>query len=504
MPFYPGPGIPITQKGIPLGVATLGVDGKVPAAQIPTAVSGGLAFQGVYDAATNSPDLTNPTFQVDGHLYVVSVEGTQDIGNGSELFTAGDSVFYSAVETQWYKLESTVLAIEVIYDNAGTNIVGINVQDAIDELHDKLYVKPIAPSTTIFINPISGNDGNTGFAGSAIASLDRMQEVLKSYNWNNQAVRAQINEPSITISSDYSIGGQDITGAVSFELECNDNLIINDRLIFRNWNINVTLEEAIINETVQALNFTVLTVASCTINDLPQQVFNLSNGQQFTLNNNNSIPALITIGSDFISANTVDKIVVNAFAELSNVDCAPGASTRSFVSAFDVREIRYQGTPVAIADGRAVNFNNPGNEPFANFFGSTIITGPDTSIIGDKVRIDGIEYVNSTSGLSANTFQGAVDELVVRYGQPLLVNEETITVNKTLVETDNVYQHIKSETASLEVALPSTPVNGTKFVIVNDSTSTQSIDITGGPSTATLAAGAVHKVVYSGSVWLVI
>lgn len=503
MPFYPTPGIPITQKGIPLGVASLDATGKVPAGQIPTAMSGGLAFQGVYNAATNSPDLTNPTFQQDGHLYVVSVEGTQDIGNGSELFTVGDSVFYSSVETQWYRLESSVLAIEVVYDNTGTNIVGINVQDAIDELHDKLYVKPIAPSTTIFINPISGNDGNTGFAGSAIASLDRMQEVLKSYNWNNQAVRAQINEPSITISSDYSIGGQDITGAVSFELECNDNLIINDRLIFRNWDIGLIFEEGIINETVQCLNFTTFTVSFCTINDLPQQVFSLSNGTQFTLNSNNSIPALITIGSDFISANNVDKIIVNAFADLANVDCAPGASTRSFVSAFNVREIRYQGSPVAIADGRAVNFSNPGNHPFANFFGSTIITGPDSSNIGDKVRIDGIEYDNSTSGLAANNFQDAIDEVVTRYGQLTTVNEETITANKTLLPEDPIYQHIKSDTASLQVALPGSPVNGTKFIIKNNSTSSEAFDVTGS-GTVTLLAGQMYEAIYTGTTWIIL
>jgi len=124
----------VARLGTPLGFAPLGADNKVPSIHLPASVAGGLALQGGYDASTNIPDLTAAPQQSDGALYITTVEGTQDIGNGSELFSVGDAVFYSTGDARWYCLQSSVLGIEVVYDNSGTSIVAANVQDAITEL----------------------------------------------------------------------------------------------------------------------------------------------------------------------------------------------------------------------------------------------------------------------------------------------------------------------------------------------------------------------------------
>lgn len=123
-----------SRLGKPGGFAPLGLDNKVPSINLPTGLAGGLALQGGYDASTNTPDLTAGAQQNDGALYIVTVEGTQDIGNGSELFTVGDAVFYSSGDARWYKLEGSTLSIEVAYDNGTSGLVAVNVQDAIDEL----------------------------------------------------------------------------------------------------------------------------------------------------------------------------------------------------------------------------------------------------------------------------------------------------------------------------------------------------------------------------------
>ena len=110
--FYTGltGDLSIARLGKPGGFAPLGPDNKIPSTNLPAGLTGGLSLQGGYDANTNTPDLTAAPQQNDGALYIVTVEGTQDIGNGSELFTVGDSVFYSTADSRWYKLEGTTIA----------------------------------------------------------------------------------------------------------------------------------------------------------------------------------------------------------------------------------------------------------------------------------------------------------------------------------------------------------------------------------------------------------
>lgn len=185
MGVYQPAGIPRIEKGQPLGVATLGVDSKVPASQIAASITGGLSIQGVYDASTNTPDLSQVAAQQDGHLYIVSVDGTQDIGNGPEVFTVGDSVFYSTIEGRWFCLQSTVLGIEVIFDNTGTNIVAVNIQGAVVELDTRLQtleakVTSDLPNTVITTNQTfyisnSGNNSNDGSTSSRWENLYGLQ-----------------------------------------------------------------------------------------------------------------------------------------------------------------------------------------------------------------------------------------------------------------------------------------------------------------------------------------
>lgn len=118
-------------------------------------------------------------------------------------------------------------------------------------------------------------------------------------------------------------------------------------------------------------------------------------------------------------------------------------------------------------------------------------------------------YDNTVSGLSSVSIKGAIDEIVSgstvsSSAQDSTVNEETITTNKTLVPEDSIYQHILSNTVSLEVALPSSPVNGTHFIIKNDDAGSEDITITGGSVAAVLSPGKIYEVVYGSTKWMVI
>jgi hypothetical protein len=90
--------IPLSQRANAGGVATLGLDGIVPASQLP---SGGISYQGTWNASTNTPILSDST-GTSGDQYLVAVGGTQNLGSGSITFSVGDGVLYNG--TIWQRV----------------------------------------------------------------------------------------------------------------------------------------------------------------------------------------------------------------------------------------------------------------------------------------------------------------------------------------------------------------------------------------------------------------
>jgi hypothetical protein len=87
-------GIPLTQKGNSLGVATLDSNGYLTAAQIPPSLIGGVLYKGAWDASTNTPELANGSGTA-GWEYSISVAGTQNLGAGSQAYAQGGFVIYN-------------------------------------------------------------------------------------------------------------------------------------------------------------------------------------------------------------------------------------------------------------------------------------------------------------------------------------------------------------------------------------------------------------------------
>ena len=89
-------GIPLTQKGVATGVATLGVDGRLTTDQIPSSLTGAIVFQGGWNAATNTPTLSNGTGTT-GYQYIVTTPGNRDLGAGNVAYASGDTITYGAI-----------------------------------------------------------------------------------------------------------------------------------------------------------------------------------------------------------------------------------------------------------------------------------------------------------------------------------------------------------------------------------------------------------------------
>ena len=92
-----------TIRGMANGLAELDTNGKVPLAQLPDDVLGTLQYQGMWNAATNTPTITSGT-GTKGHYYVVNVAGTTNV-DGITDWQVGDWIVFNG--TAWEKIDNT-------------------------------------------------------------------------------------------------------------------------------------------------------------------------------------------------------------------------------------------------------------------------------------------------------------------------------------------------------------------------------------------------------------
>lgn len=118
-------------KGVASGYTPLDATGKVPVSFLPASVTGGMNYQGVWNALTNTPTITSGTGSK-GFYYKVSTAGASVV-DGNTNWTVGDLIVFNG--TIWDKLEggspdvSSVnglvgaVSITTITGNAGSSSV---------------------------------------------------------------------------------------------------------------------------------------------------------------------------------------------------------------------------------------------------------------------------------------------------------------------------------------------------------------------------------------------
>ena len=114
--------IPTTEKAAALGVATLDAGGTVPLSQIPASIQGGVSYQGTWNAATNTPTLSNGV-GTKGYYYVVSVAGSTNL-DGITAWNVGDWAIFNG--TVWQKVDNTDAVTSV---NGYTGTVNLTYTD---------------------------------------------------------------------------------------------------------------------------------------------------------------------------------------------------------------------------------------------------------------------------------------------------------------------------------------------------------------------------------------
>jgi hypothetical protein len=108
-----------SEKGQPNGYASLDSNGKVPLVQINDALIGNVNFQGLWNAATNTPTLANPPASgTKGYYYIVSTAGTF----AGISFEVGDWIISDG--TAWGKVDNTD-AVSSVFGRTG-NVTASN------------------------------------------------------------------------------------------------------------------------------------------------------------------------------------------------------------------------------------------------------------------------------------------------------------------------------------------------------------------------------------------
>ncbi len=223
--------IPLTQKAANNGVATLDAGGKIPSAQLPNTV---MEFQGVWDAATNTPTLADGVGNA-GDVYLVTVAGTQNLGSGSQTFAIGDWVVYSSSNI-WQKSINSNAVVSVNGQQGVVVLTATDVGAATTEL-DNL-------GTTAINADLIPDADNTRSLGSGITRWTSVYALeltdstaTKSYDieartvvdsGNNESIDAENRTLSSTSAIKLTWAGTDNTTHASIVPNANNTLNLGD------------------------------------------------------------------------------------------------------------------------------------------------------------------------------------------------------------------------------------------------------------------------------------
>jgi hypothetical protein len=104
------------------GYAGLDASGKILIGQIPAGITGALAFQGNWNANTNSPTIVSSTGTL-GFYYLVSVAGTTTI-DGISSWAVGDQITYNG--TAWVKIDNSAGNEKTANKGANSGYAGLD------------------------------------------------------------------------------------------------------------------------------------------------------------------------------------------------------------------------------------------------------------------------------------------------------------------------------------------------------------------------------------------
>lgn len=141
------------------GVATLGSDSKLTAAQLPASVVGALNYQGTYNATTNSPTLADPPdASTKGYYYKVATAGTQF----GLTFAVGDFIVSNGAG--WDKVDNTDPTASALLDTLSSTQGAVLFRGAAGW-------GALGPTTSGYVLKTKGAGADPAFEALDVASI---------------------------------------------------------------------------------------------------------------------------------------------------------------------------------------------------------------------------------------------------------------------------------------------------------------------------------------------
>lgn len=116
--------IPLSQKGAADGVASLDSAGRLLPTELPISA---LSFQGVWDAATNTPTLASGV-GTSGQVYIVDVAGTTDL-DGENVWAEGDWAVFTP-QNVWQRVERETSGVTSVNGVSGPGAIVLALTNA--------------------------------------------------------------------------------------------------------------------------------------------------------------------------------------------------------------------------------------------------------------------------------------------------------------------------------------------------------------------------------------
>jgi trimeric autotransporter adhesin len=194
----PASGVAANTYGSSTAIPVLTVNAKGVITSATTAsFTGGLSYQGSWNASTNTPTLTS-SVGVNGYYYIVSVAGSTNL-NGITDWQVGDWAIFNG--TVWQKIDQTNLVSSV---NGQTGVVSIGYADLAGAIPTwNQNTTGTAANVTGVVAIANGGSGQTtaSAAFNALSPITTTGDLILG-NGTNSATRLAIGANGYLLSSD--------------------------------------------------------------------------------------------------------------------------------------------------------------------------------------------------------------------------------------------------------------------------------------------------------------
>jgi hypothetical protein len=372
--------------------------------------------------------------------------------------------------------------------------------------------KPSKASTNYYVNANTGSDLNNGESSvTAFATVNRALAELQKYYWTDVVgltlEGATLFNTPITLSGigvDAANGISIRIGVTSTTTDYINTLTVTDfsvvgvkaqlagnaRVIFKRiGKVDITTG----TNNVRIRNITATTGVVFQFEDIGSVEMNAPIRCEGTINVTNSLFEFLSVGYAYVDLSFLDSFV--APRNIGQIVFAANCfSIQVEHSAFS-----FNGMAYALDSARLAVSDYYGIEKLAGTIPDDLYGGFSNNPIFDFATSKLINYDNTTSGLVAQNYQDAIDELKTQLNSVQSINVETITADKQLQNNAARIQDLTNpSTTQRNILLPTTPALAKEFIVINEANSIGSFLING----SVVAPSYRYAIAWNGNKWL--